>query len=118
MISDKKFIIIDGPAVMHRAWHALPKLIDPKGRVISAVYGFVSVLIKLLRKYQPQYLVVTFDTPVPTFRHQEYPEYKATRIAQPQEFYDQYPIAKASGLEQAGIQLRIVELKIWCHQIS
>jgi len=46
----EKFIIIDGPAILHRAWHALPKLTDPKGRVISAVYGFTSLLIKLIRE--------------------------------------------------------------------
>jgi len=94
MMSDSKFIIIDGPAVLHRAWHALPKLTDPKGRVISAVYGFTSLLLKLLREYQPQYLAVAFDTPAPTFRHQVYKEYKATRVPQPQEFYDQFPIVK------------------------
>lgn len=94
MISDSKFIIIDGPAVLHRAWHALPKLTDPNGRVISAVYGFVSLLLKLLREQKPGYVAVAFDTPAPTFRHQAYKEYKATRVAQPQEFYDQFPIIK------------------------
>jgi len=89
-----KLIIIDGPAVMHRAWHALPKLTDPKGRVVSAVYGFVSLLLKLLREQKPQYLVVTLDTKEPTFRHDIYKEYKAGRVKQPQEFYDQFSILK------------------------
>jgi DNA polymerase-1 len=104
MMSDSKFIIIDGPAVLHRAWHALPKLTDPKGRVISAVYGFTSLLLKLLREYQPQYLAVAFDTPAPTFRHQVYKEYKATRVPQPQEFYDQFPIVK-DILKTFGIKI-------------
>ncbi|MGB9680831.1 MAG: 5'-3' exonuclease [Patescibacteria group bacterium] len=104
MVSESKFIIIDGPAVLHRAWHALPKLTDPKGRVISAVYGFASLLLKLLREQQPQYLVVAFDTPAPTFRHQEYKEYKATRLPQPQEFYDQFPIIK-DLLKTFGIKI-------------
>lgn len=104
MISDSKFIIIDGPAVLHRAWHALPKLTDPKGRVISAVYGFTSLLLKLLKEYQPEYIAVTFDTPTPTFRHQVYKEYKATRIPQPQEFYDQFPIVK-DILKTFGIKI-------------
>jgi len=90
----EKFIIIDGPAILHRAWHALPKLTDPKGRVISAVYGFTSLLIKLIREEKPQYIAVVFDTPEPTFRHKEYKEYKATRIPQPKEFYEQIPIVK------------------------
>lgn len=89
-----KLIIIDGPAVMHRAWHALPKLTDPKGRVVSAVYGFASLLLKLLREQKPQCLVVTFDTKEPTFRHEVYKEYKAGRVKQPQEFYDQFLILK------------------------
>jgi DNA polymerase-1 len=89
-----KLIIIDGPAVMHRAWHALPKLTDPKGRVVSAVYGFTSLLLKLWREHKPQYLVVTLDTKEPTFRHEAYKEYKAGRVKQPQEFYDQFSILK------------------------
>lgn len=94
MSQSQKFIIIDAPAVLHRAWHALPRLTDPKGRAVSAVYGFASLLLKLIREYQPDYIATTFDTPAPTFRHQEYKEYKATRIPQPQEFYDQIPITK------------------------
>lgn len=94
MSQNQKFIIIDAPAILHRAWHALPRLTDPKGRPISAVYGFASLLLKLIREYQPEYIAAAFDTPAPTFRHQEYKEYKATRIPQPQEFYDQIPIAK------------------------
>lgn len=111
MSEQNLFIVIDGPAVLHRAWHALPKLTDPKGRIISAVYGFASVLLKLLREYQPQYLAVAFDLPAPTFRHLEYKEYKATRVPQPQEFYDQIPIAKdlvktlgGSVLEKEGFE--------------
>lgn len=79
---------------MHRAWHALPKLTDPKGRVVSAVYGFTSLLLKLLREQKPQYLVVALDTKEPTFRHEAYKEYKAGRVKQPQEFYDQFLILK------------------------
>jgi DNA polymerase-1 len=90
----EKFIIIDGPAVLHRAWHALPKLTDPKGRVISAVYGFCLILLRLLKEYRPNYIAVAFDTPVPTFRHHLFKEYKITRIPQPKEFYDQFPIIK------------------------
>ena len=88
------FIIIDAPAVLHRAWHALPKLTDHKDRVINACYGFTLLLLKLLREQKPDYVAVTFDTPAPTFRHKAYKEYKATRAPQPQEFYDQIPITK------------------------
>ncbi len=87
-------IIIDAPAVLHRAWHALPKLTDPRGRVINAVYGFSSLLLKLVREQKPNYLAAAFDTKAPTFRHLKYKEYKAGREKQPQEFYDQIPLAK------------------------
>ncbi len=94
MAKKSKLVIIDAPAVLHRAWHALPKLTDPKGRIINAVYGFTSLLLKLIREQSPDYLAVTFDTKAPTFRHKKYKEYKATRVPQPQEFYDQIPITK------------------------
>lgn len=87
-------VLIDAPAVLHRAWHALPKLTDPQGRVVNAVYGFSSLLLKLIREQRPNYLVVAFDTKAPTFRHQKYREYKAGREKQPQEFYDQIPLTE------------------------
>jgi len=90
----KKFIIIDGPAILHRAWHALPKLTDPQGKTINALYGFAMLLLKLIREFQPEYIVCAFDTHAPTFRHQLYKEYKATRTPQPQEFYEQIPRTK------------------------
>ncbi|MDD2646552.1 MAG: 5'-3' exonuclease H3TH domain-containing protein [Patescibacteria group bacterium] len=89
-----KFIVIDGPAVIHRAWHALPKLTDPRGRSVSAVYGFISLLLKLIREQQPKYIAVAFDTKALTFRHEAYKEYKEGRVKQPQEFYDQFAIIK------------------------
>ncbi len=89
-----KLVVIDAPAVLHRAWHALPKLTDPQGRIINAVYGFTVLLLKLIREQKPDYLAVAFDTKAPTFRHKKYKEYKATRVPQPQEFYDQIPITK------------------------
>jgi len=93
---DKKrlLILIDAQAVLHRAWHALPKLVDPRGRVVNAVYGFSSLLLKLIYEQNPECIAVAFDTKAPTFRHQEYEEYKAGREKQPPEFYDQIPLSK------------------------
>ncbi len=88
------FIIIDGNALLHRAWHALPPLQTPKGVVVNAVYGFLMVLLKALNEMRPAYIAVTFDTKAPTFRDEMYTEYKAQREAQPQELYDQIPILK------------------------
>jgi DNA polymerase-1 len=89
-----KFVIIDGNAIVHRAFHALPKLTSPEGTVVNSVYGFASLLIKVLRDIDPAYIAVTFDRKEPTFRHQMYKEYKATRKKAPDELYAQIPIIK------------------------
>jgi DNA polymerase I len=91
---NKNFVLIDAQAVLHRAWHALPELIDPQGRVVNAVYGFTALLLKLIREQSPSHLMVAFDTKAPTFRHQEYKEYKAGREKQPQRFYDQIDLTR------------------------
>ncbi len=90
----KRLIIIDCNSIIHRAFHAIPPLATKKGELVNAVYGFTSVLLKLLRELQPVYIAACFDTAAPTFRHQAYKEYKANRVRQPQEFYDQIPLAK------------------------
>ncbi len=84
--------IIDGNALLHRAWHALPPLATKDGRLVNAVYGFLLVLLKLLRDEKPAYLAVTFDKAGPTFRHETYEAYKATRVKAPDELYAQIPI--------------------------
>jgi DNA polymerase-1 len=89
-----KFIIIDANAVLHRAWHALPPLETESGQVVNAVYGFISVIIKILREFKPNYMAACFDMPGPTFRHKEFKEYKAGREKQPDEFYEQIPITQ------------------------
>lgn len=90
----KRFIIIDGNALVHRAFHAIPPLTAPDGRVINAVYGFSSILLKVLSTLQPDYMAITFDVKEKTFRDDLYPAYKAKRVKQPQELYDQIPLVK------------------------
>lgn len=90
----KTLLLIDGNALLHRAFHALPELTDPKGRLVNAVYGFSSILLKVLNELNPQFVVATFDMAAPTFRHEEFKEYKAHRIKAPQELYDQLPLIK------------------------
>lgn len=84
-------LLIDANALIHRAWHALPPLTAPDGRVVNAVYGFASVLMNIVARERPTYLVVCWDTPEPTYRHEANPEYKAGRAEQPDEFYAQFP---------------------------
>ncbi len=94
-VSKEKILIIDGNALIHRSFHALPPtLMTKKGQMVNAVYGFTAVLLKALREFSPEYVVLTLDRPEPTFRHKKYKEYKATRIKAPQELYDQIPWIK------------------------
>lgn len=74
-----KLVIFDGNAVLHRAYHALPPLTSNTGAPINAVYGFVSMLLRVITDLKPNFLAVTFDTPKPTFRHVDYVGYQAHR---------------------------------------
>lgn len=89
-----RFVIIDGNAILHRAWHAMPPLTTKDGRVISAAYGFTTMLMKVLKDLKPTHLAVTFDLPGGTFRHEEFASYKAHRVEQPDELYAQIPMVK------------------------
>ena len=87
-------VIIDGNAIVHRAFHAVPPLTARNGQVVNAVYGFTTILMRVVRELKPHYMAVAFDAPGKTFRHERYAAYKATRIKQPQDLYDQFPIVK------------------------
>ena len=90
----KKLVVVDGNALIHRAFHALPPLSTKSGKLVNAVYGFITIFLKVLKDLKPDFLVLTFDKKAPTFRHKAFKEYKATRIKQPQELYDQIPLVK------------------------
>ena len=94
MNKSKKLILIDGNALMHRAYHALPPLTTKKGEVVNAVYGFTSVLLKVIKELKPDYMICAFDVKGGTFRDKIYKEYKAGRKKPDQEFYDQIPKIK------------------------
>lgn len=91
----KKFIIIDGNALIHRSFHALPpSLITKDGILVNAVYGFTAFILKAFLELRPEFVVLTLDRPGPTFRHEQYAEYKATRTKAPDELYAQIPLVK------------------------
>ena len=90
----KKLMLVDGHAVFHRAYHALPPLTTSKGELVNAVFGFTSMLLRAIADIKPDYIAVTFDTAEPTFRHQEYTAYKAQRVSAPDELHEQLPRAK------------------------
>ena len=74
-----RLLIIDGNAIVHRAFHALPPLTDKQGRLVNAVYGFFSMLLKVIEDVQPTHVVVCFDRPKPTFRKTLFAGYQAHR---------------------------------------
>src|SRR6056297_1307216 len=91
----EKILILDGNALIHRSFHALPPTMTTKdGKMVNAVYGFSAVLIKALREFKPDYLAVTFDSEGPTFRHKKFEEYKAQREKAPDDLYAQIPVIK------------------------
>jgi len=92
--SRRMLLIIDGNAVVHRAFHALPLLTTKKGELVNAVYGFLLVFLRAVREFKPDYVAATFDTGKPTFRHEKFKEYKAKRPPAPQELIGQLPKIK------------------------
>lgn len=90
--ASKTFLILDGNALLHRAWHAIPPLTTQDGRVVNAAYGFAMVIEKMRTELKPDFMAVAWDLPGGTFRHEEYAEYKATREKKAQELYDQIPM--------------------------
>ena len=93
-------LLFDGNALVHRAFHALPPLTQPKtGELVNAVYGFASTLLKVFADFKPTHWAVAFDRPAPTFRHDMFEEYKAQRPATPEELKSQ--IKKVHQLVEA-----------------
>jgi DNA polymerase-1 len=93
-MTNKKFVIIDGHALIHRAYHAIPPLTTKQGEVVNAVYGFTVILLKVIKDLSPDYLAVAMDLPSPTFRHEEYAEYKATRQKAADDLVSQFPLVR------------------------
>lgn len=90
--TDDLLVLIDGHALVHRAFHALPELTTSRGELVNAVFGFASMLVKVCAELRPQYLEAAFDTPAKTFRHTEFDEYKATRAPSPNGLREQFPL--------------------------
>lgn len=106
-----KLVLIDAMALIHRAFHAIPFLSTKNGELTNAVFGFTSSVLAVLKELDPQYIAVSFDLPEPTFRHEKFPDYKATRQKAPDELRSQFgrvrdvvnimeiPIFEAAGYE-------------------
>jgi len=89
-----KLLALDGNSLVNRAFYGVRHLSASDGTPTNAVYGFISILQKLIGEESPDALCVTFDTPAPTFRHEQYDGYKATRTGMPDELAVQMPILK------------------------
>ena len=89
-------LVIDGHSMAFRAFYALPveNFVTAQGQHTNAVFGFASMLIKILEKYQPSHIAVAFDVSRHSFRTDEYPEYKGTRDATPVEFKGQIELIR------------------------
>jgi DNA polymerase-1 len=94
MDGTKKLILLDGNALIHRSYHALPPLTSKSGELVNAVYGVALTLLSVLEKFKPEYIAASFDLSGPTFRHEKFADYKATRVKAPDELYAQIPRVK------------------------
>ena len=93
--SKDRFLAIDANAIVHRAFHAYPgNLQTDDGVQVNAVYGFTVMLLSALKSFDPKYVLCAFDTSKPTFRHEEYIDYKATRKPVDQSLIDQFPLVE------------------------
>src|SRR5690625_3051871 len=90
----KKLVLIDGNSIIYRAFFALPSLNNDKGIYTNAVYGFTTMLLKILEEEKPTHMLVAFDAGKTTFRHKTYKEYKGGRQKTPPELSEQFPITK------------------------
>lgn len=93
-MSIERLVLIDGSGIAYRCYFALPRLSSPKGLPTQAIYGFANIIFKILDEIEPDYIAVAFDTPLPSFRHETYKEYKAHRQAMPDEMSIQIPYIK------------------------
>ncbi len=90
-MTQKPLYIIDGHSQLFRAYYAIPRLSNARGMPTNAIYGFIQMLNKLIRDEQPEYLVVVFDAPGPTFRKDMFEDYKANRKPTPPDMEIQMP---------------------------
>ena len=96
-------LLIDGNAIMHRAYHALPPFKSADGTPTNVVYGYLSMLNKVIVDFKPDYLISCFDTPKKTFRNKLYKDYQIQRPKIENEFIVQIPLVK-QALDAAGIE--------------
>src|SRR5215212_11830087 len=99
-----RVFLIDGSSQMYRAYHAIRGLTAPDGRSTNAIYGFVTMLRKLIADHKPECMAAAFDLRGPTFRSELAADYKATRAAMPPDLAEQIPLVH-EACEALGVQV-------------
>ena len=89
-----RFVLVDGHAVIYRAYHAFPPLTNPEGMLVNAVYGFSRILLAAISQFEPRYIAVAFDHKAPTKRAEAFEAYKANRPAMPDDLQPQVGVIK------------------------
>ncbi len=101
-------VLVDGSSYFYRAFHALPPLVNSKGRPLGAVYGVINMVNRLVKDYQPERFAIVFDAKGKTFRDELYSEYKATRPPMPEDLSSQFK-PMLDVLKAQGYPILIVE---------
>ena len=104
----KKIMVLDGHSLVFRAFHAIPELVTSRGTHTNAIYGFITMLMKIISEYSPNAVFVAFDLHAPTFRHKIYKDYKAGRSSTPEQLLSQIEILKEL-LKKFGITVLSAE---------
>ncbi len=101
----ERLFLLDGSSYVHRAFHAVQPLSTSRGLPTNAVFGYITMLMKVVREHAPEYLAVALDPPGPTFREERYPAYKANRAETPEALAAQFPwirtVTEAFGIAVA-----------------
>lgn len=104
----EKFVLIDGNAIVHRAYHVMPPLTRSDGTPTGAVQGFFSMLLKIIQELAPAHIAIAFDSPSPNFRKELFAQYQSQRPAMESDLSPQFGIIQRI-LKSAGISIYAVD---------
>jgi DNA polymerase I len=94
MAKQKTVLLVDGHAMLYRSFHGFPDLTNPQGQLVNALYGFGRLLLTSIGDFQPEFVAVMFDHRAPTFRHEQFDQYKAHREEMPDGLKPQVEMVK------------------------